>query len=106
MVNISKPDKIRVVSDACARYKNTFLNENLQKGPDLLNNLAGILLRFRKVRYYVMADIEKMFHQDLVREQDREAQWFVWWIHKKKQFRDIRMNVHSFGKVDAPCCCL
>ena len=74
MVNIRKPGKIRVAFDAGVRYKNTFLNENLQKGSDLLNNLARILLRFRKVRYYVMADIEKMFHQDLVREQDREAQ--------------------------------
>ena len=74
MVNISKPGKIRVAFDAGVRYKNTFLTENLQKGSDLLNNLARILLRFRKVRYYVMADIEKMFHQDLVREQDREAQ--------------------------------
>ena len=46
------------------------------------------------------------FHRVLVREQDREALGFVWGKNKKEQFRDIRMNVHPFGKVDFPCCCL
>ena len=73
VTNVNKPGKIRVVFDAGARYKNTSLNENLQKGPDLLNNLVGVLLRFRKRRYCVMADIEKMFYQVLVREQDRSS---------------------------------
>ena len=53
-----------------------------------------------------MIDIEKMFHQVLVREQGREALQFVWHTNKKEQFRDIRMNVYPFGKVDSPCCCL
>ena len=54
----------------------------------------------------MMADIEKMFHQVLVREQDREALRFVWRTNKKEQFRDMRMDIHPFGKVDSPCCCL
>ena len=53
-----------------------------------------------------MADIEKMFHQVLVREQDREALQFVWRTNKKEHVRGIWMNVHPFGKVDSPCCCL
>ena len=73
VINVNKPGKIPVVFNAGASYKNTSLNENLQKGPDLLNNLVRILLRFRKGRYCVMADIEKMFHQVLVREQDRST---------------------------------
>ena len=72
----------------------------------MLNNLVGILLRFRKGRYCVMANIEKMFHQVLVREQDREALRFVWRTNKKEQFRDMRMDIHPFGKADSPCCCL
>ena len=69
MTNVNKPGKICVVFYA----KKTPLNGNLQKGPGLLNNLVGILLCFKKGRYCVMADIEKMFYQVLVREQGREA---------------------------------
>ena len=53
-----------------------------------------------------MADIEKNFHQVLVRDQDRGALRFVWCTSKKEQLRDIQMNVDSFGKVGSPCCYL
>ena len=53
-----------------------------------------------------MADIEKKFHQVLVRDQDRGALRFVWYTSKKEQLRDIQMNVDPFGKVGSPCCYL
>ena len=44
--NISvKPYKLHIVFDAAAKFSNTSLNQHLVKGPDLLNNLIGILLR-------------------------------------------------------------
>ena len=61
--NINKTVKTRRVFDAGAKYQNTSLNENLLKGPDLLNNLVGVLLRFLQGKFCVMADIEKMFHK-------------------------------------------
>ena len=43
-----KPDKIRVVFDASTEFKGTSLNRHLPPGPDLTNNLTGVLCRFRK----------------------------------------------------------
>ena len=63
--------------DADAKCKNTSLKKKLQNELDLLNNLGGILLRFRKGRYCMTADGDKMFHKDLVREQDKEAMRFL-----------------------------
>ena len=44
--NVNKPCKVRVVFDAAAQFHKTCLNEKLFKGPDYLNKLIGILLRF------------------------------------------------------------
>ena len=44
----SKPDKLRVVLNCSAIYKDQYLNQNLLQGPNLTNNLLGVLCQFRK----------------------------------------------------------
>ncbi|KAI3376806.1 hypothetical protein L3Q82_000091 [Scortum barcoo] len=58
-----KPGKIRVVFDCSAKYEGVSLNDHLLTGPELTNNLIGVLCRFRKGPVAVMCDIERMFHQ-------------------------------------------
>ena len=55
--NEHKANKIRIVLDAAAEHDGMTLNKAFLTGPDLLNNLAGILLRFRKNKVAVTADI-------------------------------------------------
>ena len=40
-----KPSKIQVVFDCSSEFQNELLNKHLQ-GPDLTNNLVGVLCRF------------------------------------------------------------
>ena len=47
-LNPDKPDEVKVVYDASVKYQNVCLNDELLKGPDLLNNLVPILIKFRK----------------------------------------------------------
>ena len=42
-----KPGKIRVVFDCGAEFHGTSLNKELLPGPDLTNQLVGVLTRFR-----------------------------------------------------------
>lgn len=56
-----KPEKLRVVFDCSAKYNGTSLNDHLLSGPDLTNNLTGVLLQFRRHPVALMCDIEKMF---------------------------------------------
>ena len=72
-----KPNKVSVVFDASAKYKNDSLNNHLLKGPDLLNNLVSILIQFRLGKYAVTADIEQTFHQVKVKKSDQDALRFL-----------------------------
>ena len=74
------------------------------KGPDLLNSLIGLLIRFRKGKYATIADIEQIFHQIFVLEKDQDALRFLWRDTPSDKIDDYVTNVYLFGKIDSPCC--
>ncbi|CAH8656984.1 unnamed protein product [Dicrocoelium dendriticum] len=102
----NKPGKVRVVFDCASTYQGTSLNQQLLKGPDLVNSLVGVLLRFRMDKVAVTADIEAMFHQVMVTPKDRDYLRFLWWpkgrLHESP--KAFRMTVHPFGATSSPCC--
>ena len=101
-----KKNKIRVVFDCSARFKGTSLNDHLLSGPDLTNNLTGVLCRFRRYPYAITCDVEKMFHQFVVSETDRDYLRFLWWPNGdiKQEPKEYRMKVHLFGATSSPGC--
>ena len=104
VTNINKPDKLRVVYDCAAEYQGTSLNKKVLQGPDLMNKLIGVLLRFREGKYAMMADVEAMFYQVKVSPQHRDALHFLWWKDgdPQKEAETYRMTVHLFGGVWCP----
>ncbi|XP_067295957.1 uncharacterized protein [Pseudorasbora parva] len=101
-----KVDKLRVVFDCSARYEGFSLNDNLLQGPDLINNLNGILIRFRQHPIALMCDIEKMYHQFHVDESDRDFLRFLWWKdgNLNQPASEFRMKVHLFGATSSSGC--
>ena len=106
VVNPNKPGKVRVVYNCPATFKGMSLNEQLLQGPDLTNGLCGVLLRWRKEPVAVNADIESMFYQVCVREEDRDMMRFLWWPNGDLDgdLVEYRMKVHMFGAVSSPSC--
>nr|CAB3263160.1 uncharacterized protein LOC104265735 [Phallusia mammillata] len=101
-----KPDKVRVVFDCAAKHAGVALNDALMSGPDLMNNLVGVLTRFRKEPVAVVSDIESMFHQIRVRPEDTASLRFLWWPKGdlSKPAEDHEMTVHLFGATSSPSC--
>lgn len=96
-----KPEKLRVVFDCSAKYKGSSLNDHLLSGPDMINNLTGVLIRFRQHRIALMCDIDKTFHQFHVSDLR-----FLWWRNgdTSTPAKEFRMKVHLFGAVSSPGC--
>ena len=78
VVNPNKPGKMLGVANAAAKFKGQSLNSNLIAGPDLLNDLVGILLRFRENPVAILSDIEGMFMQIAKSYEDQSALRFLW----------------------------
>lgn len=75
--NINKPGKIRLVFDAAAKNSTMSLNDFLLKGPDLYPLLVARIWRFRERKVAFAGDIREMFHQIIIRKQDRSSQRFL-----------------------------
>ena len=69
----SKPGKVRIVFDCSANYGGTSLNNKLLSGPDLTNQLAGVLIRFCTGEVAFMGYIEAMYYQGQVPEEQRSV---------------------------------
>ena len=62
----SKPGKFRVVFDCSGDFRGKPINREHLSGPDLTNQIVGIMTRFREGKIAFMADIEALYHQVLV----------------------------------------
>ncbi|KAM4561412.1 uncharacterized protein V3H82_015431 [Fundulus diaphanus] len=96
--------KLRVVFDCAASFGGTSLNQHLLQGPDLTSSLVGVLTRFRQESIAVMADVEAMFYQVAVQEEDTNLLRFLWWPegNHQKELAEFKMKVHIFGATSSP----
>lgn len=96
--------KLRVVFNCSMKYKGVSLNDNLEAGPDLTNNLLGVLLRFRQEKFAFTADIRQMFYQVFVSEHHSDLMRFFW-MDEAGKVEEYRICVHVFGSKASPSIC-
>jgi hypothetical protein len=95
---------VRPVFDAsCKVGRAPSLNDCLEKGPNLLELIPSILLRFRMGKIGVISDIRKAFLMIEINEDDRDAVRFLWWEDpEKKKVAVYRHNRVVFGMNCSP----
>ena len=58
-----KNGSMRLVFDCACQFRGVSLNDVVHQGPDLINKLNYVLLRFRQHQYAMTADITAMYNQ-------------------------------------------
>ena len=104
VLNPNKPGKVRRVCNAAAKYKDICLNDKLLAGPDLLHGLIGTIFRFREGPIALTADIESMFLQVQVPEQDKSCWRFLWRPTINEPVQIYEYQRHVFGAKSSPTC--
>ena len=98
---------IRVVYDCSCRQSehDPSLNDCLLRGPDFLNDLCSILLRFRTHVFAISTDIEKAFLHVYLHEKDRDFTRFFWLAdptNPESELTVYRFKTVLFGAVSSP----
>ena len=79
---VVRPEKkstpVRIVFNSSASHQGHKLNDYWFKGPDLLNNLFGVVLRFRENEVAISGDISKMYHRVLIPKEDQDVHRLLW----------------------------
>ncbi|XP_062704002.1 uncharacterized protein LOC134286407 [Aedes albopictus] len=102
VLNPRKPGKVRVIWDAAAKVQGISLNSMLLKGPDQMTSLLSVLFQYREREVAISGDIKEMFHQLLIREEDRCALLFLWRDSPEMPVEVMVMNVAVFGASCSP----
>ena len=92
--------KVRIVFDAAARSYKKCLNDFIETGPKLQNDLVDVLLRFRRYEVALMCDISEMYLQVGIQQEDRKYLRFYW--RKEDKLTVYEFNRLVFGLNTSP----
>ena len=94
--------KLRVVFDGSSKTTNGLsLNDVLLVGPNVQQDLFSILLRFRTHKYVLIADIEKMYRQIRVADEDCHYQRILWRDSPLEPLRHYALRTVTYGTASA-----
>ncbi|XP_025997894.2 uncharacterized protein LOC113006176 [Solenopsis invicta] len=97
----SDTTRVRVVFDASAKSEiGMSLNDLLLIGPTIQDNLFAHLIPFRIFKIVLNADIEKMYRQIWLHEDDQRYQRVLW--RYNNEIRTFQLNTITFGVASSP----
>ena len=104
VINPHKTKKFRCVCNAAAKYQGVALKDKLLSRPDLLQSLIGIIFRFREHQIALSADIEAMFLQVAVPNNNSRCLRFLWREDPERRTEVYEYTRHVYGAKSSPTC--
>lgn len=103
----SESTPLRIVFNSSSKFEGHILNDYWMKGADLLNNLLGVILRFRENKIAIQGDISKMYHSIQIPELEQHVHRFLWRnMNLNKQPDTYVMQKVCFGDKPSGCIAL
>ena len=102
VINPKKPNRLRRVYDASAKFRGQSLNDKMYTGPDYLSSLFGVLLRFCEGRIALAADVREMYHMLRLPGSDQPAVRLLWRESPSEGQSVYQFQRTLFGEVSAP----
>lgn len=99
----SSTTKLRTVFNGSLKLSSGLsLNDLLHSGPNLLPNLADLIINWRNYKFVFLADIEKMFRQILIHPDDQHYQSILWRFDPSEPIHTYKLNTVTYGLVCSP----
>lgn len=98
----SKSTPVRIVFNSSAVFRGHRLNDYWVKGPDFLNDLLGVVLRFRENEVAFIGDISKMYHRIRTPEADQHVYRFPWRNLQTDREPDIMLRKYFHLVISQP----
>ena len=94
----SSSTKLRTVFNGSAKLpQGESLNHLLHVGSNLLKSPIDLICRNRNFKLALSADIEKMYRQIMVHEDDRKYQAIIWRFHPEQRLSVFLLNTVTYG---------
>lgn len=95
--------KLRVVFNASSiTTSGKSLNDLMYRGPNLQQDLQGLILKWRQYEIAYSADIEKMFRCIWVAEEDQQYQKIIWRSQNQDKMSSFKLTTVTYGTKSAP----
>ena len=78
------------------------INDYLMSGPNLMNQIVDVLIRFMQGDYAASCDLASMFLKVKVPEKDQHCLRFFFRTHPDQPLRVVQCKVHVFGLKSSP----
>ena len=92
----------RFVMNGAKEFGGRSLNDFLLPGPNRMNNLAYVLIRFRRHPFVLTVDIQHMFLGILVTPADQDYPKIFYRAEPHEEIRVLRCTRHMFGLCCSP----
>ena len=96
-------EKGRLVVNGARNFGGKCLNDYLEVGPNLMNDLSDILLLLRRQKWVVCCDMQNMFLNIKVTPKDRRFLRLFYRPHTGVELEVYEFTVHVFGLASSPC---